>query len=151
MHVYVGRRNSSENLWSLLKWQGERSVLLCYYFQGSKVLEQYWRPEKWWMPLSWRHSRSSWIGFWASWSVCKCPCSLQGGSATWALSVFSSSKQLYDSMRTAVSNKASFWMLIWSIPAFLFQDSLAEPFWVSLYSHFQGLSSNCWYLKIKIS
>jgi len=34
-------------------------------------------PEVWWMPCPWRHSRSGWMGLWANWSSCRCPCSLQ--------------------------------------------------------------------------
>jgi len=29
------------------------------------------------VPRPWRYSRSGWMGFWATWCSCRCPCSLQ--------------------------------------------------------------------------
>ena len=45
------------------------------------------RPEWWCMPSSWRHSRSGWMGLWANWSSCRCPCLLQESRTTLPLSV----------------------------------------------------------------
>jgi len=37
-----------------------RANMLCY-------------PERWWMPHPWKHSRSGWMGLWATWSSWRCP------------------------------------------------------------------------------
>ena len=39
------------------------------------------------MPHPWKHSRSGWMGLWATWSSWRCPCSLQGVRARWPLKV----------------------------------------------------------------
>jgi len=48
-------------------------------------------PDMWWMPHLWRHSRSNWMGLWATWSSCRCPCSLQRSWTRWLLRVSSNS------------------------------------------------------------
>jgi len=35
-------------------------------------------PERWSMPHPWKHSRSGWMGLWATSLSWRCPCSLQG-------------------------------------------------------------------------
>jgi len=42
-------------------------------------------PERWWMPYPWKHSRSGWMGLWATWWCWRCPCSLWGLWAKWYL------------------------------------------------------------------
>jgi len=49
-------------------------------------------PERQWRPHPWKHSVSGWTGFWATWSGCRCLCSLQGGWARWPLKVPSNPK-----------------------------------------------------------
>ena len=44
-------------------------------------------PEMWQMPHPWRHSKSGWMGLWAIWSSCRCPCSLQESWTRWYLRV----------------------------------------------------------------
>ena len=41
-------------------------------------LETYWNvlPKRRWMACPWRHSRSGWMGLWATWYSCRCPHSL---------------------------------------------------------------------------
>jgi len=60
--------------------------------------------ERCWVPHPWRHSRPGWTELWATWSSCRCPCSLQGSWTRWPLKVPSNSN---DSM---ISYK---WLLIW--------------------------------------
>ena len=49
-------------------------------------------PEAWWMPHSWRCSRSDWTRLWVTWSSCRCPRSLQGSRSRWPLKIPSNSK-----------------------------------------------------------
>ena len=44
-------------------------------------------PVRWRVPHPWRHSRSGWMGLWAPWCGCRCPCSLQGSWITWPLRI----------------------------------------------------------------
>jgi len=39
------------------------------------------------LPHHWKHSRSGWMVFWATWSCSKCPCLLQRDWARWPLKV----------------------------------------------------------------
>lgn len=55
-------------------------------------------PERWWIPCSWRHSRSGWT--WVTWSICRALCSFQG---SWTrpllrLPFNSNDSAIYDSM-----------------------------------------------------
>jgi len=36
------------------------------------------------LPHSWKHSRSGWTGFWATWSSWRCHCSLQDSWTRWS-------------------------------------------------------------------
>ena len=49
--------------------------------------------EMWLTPCHWRHSRRDWTRLWAAWSICGCPCSLQGSWTRWHLKVPSNSKR----------------------------------------------------------
>ena len=44
-------------------------------------------PEEWSMPHPWKHSRSGWMGLWATWCSWRCPCSWQGDWMRWPLKV----------------------------------------------------------------
>jgi len=48
--------------------------------------------------LSWRCSRSGWMGLWATCSSCRCPCSSQGTWTRWSLRAPSNTKKFYDFM-----------------------------------------------------
>ena len=43
------------------------------------------------MPQLWGHSRPGWMGLWATWCSCRCPCSLQRSWSGWSLMVPSNS------------------------------------------------------------
>jgi len=45
----------------------------------------------WWMFCPWRHSRSGWMGLWATWSSSRWPYSLQGSWTRWSYKVPSNS------------------------------------------------------------
>ena len=40
-----------------------------------------------WVPYPWRHSRPGWMGSLATWSCCRCPCSLHMDWTRWSLRV----------------------------------------------------------------
>jgi len=37
----------------------------------------------WQMPHPWKHSRSGWMGLWATWSTWRCACPWQGFGPRW--------------------------------------------------------------------
>jgi len=53
------------------------------------------REEEAWMPHPWRHSLSGWMRLWATWTSCRCPCSLWRG---WTFKGPFQLKQLCDSI-----------------------------------------------------
>ena len=63
-----------------------------FYNNGGEALEQVC-PERWWMPHPWKHPRSGWMGLRATWSRCRCPCSLQGRWTRWPLRDSSNSNE----------------------------------------------------------
>ena len=72
----------------------------------------------------WRHSRPGWMEFWAPWSSCRCPCSLQGSRSRWSLKIPSNSNcsvvlWLYDSILYLKRPWTPVWELIkWKYPQY---------------------------------
>ena len=69
--------------------------------------------ERWWLPCPWRHTGSGWVGLWATLSVCRCPCSLQGSWMRWHLRVPSNS---YKSMIRAYAFHGIYFRCTWLFP-----------------------------------
>jgi len=72
--------------------------------EKSVILKRGWGTgtgcsEKWWVPCSWRYSRPGWTGLWATWSSCRCLCSVQEDWSRWPLRVSSHSNESNDSMK----------------------------------------------------
>jgi len=88
---------------------GERSIQTW----GSTSLFWEWQstgtgsPERLWMPHPWKHSRSGWMGPWATWLSFRCFCSVQQSWTRWPLRFLSA------------------WMILW------FHDSTSFHFLIS--------------------
>lgn len=79
------------------------------YLQGSVFLRKWfffmWNTatgclQRWWMPHTWKHSKSDWTGLWETWPSGGCPCLLQ---VCWKQMTCKGSfqpKLLYDSIIT---------------------------------------------------
>jgi len=56
--------------------------------------------------LLWRHSRWGWTGLWATWTSCRCPCSLQESWTRWPLKVLSKTKTSMILFKKCLTTKA---------------------------------------------